>query len=91
MNIAIIGAGNVGQALASGWAARGHTVSFGVRNPDSPKASGVDRAKFKLLTNAQAAAAADAVVLATPWPATRDAIEACGSLKDKIVGGLKSK
>lgn len=85
MNIAIIGAGNVGQALANGWAAKGHTVSFGVRNPDSAKAGAVDRSKFKVLTNAQAVAAAEVVVLATPWTATRDAIEACGSLAGKTV------
>ena len=85
MNIAIIGAGNVGQTLAGGWAANGHSVSFGVRNPDSPKAAAVDRAKFRVLANAQAVAGADAVVLATPWPATRDAIGACGSLAGKIV------
>lgn len=85
MNIAIIGAGNVGQALADGWAAKGHGVSFGVRNPDSAKAGAVDRAKFKVLTNAQAVAGAEVVVFATPWPATRDAIAACGSLAGKTV------
>ena len=85
MNIAIIGAGNVGQALADGWAAKGHGVSFGVRNPDSAKAGAVDRTKFKVLGNAQAVAGAEVVVLATPWPATRDAIAACGSLAGKIV------
>ena len=85
MNIAIIGAGNVGQALADGWAAKGHGVSFGVRNPESAKAGAVDRTKFKVLANAQAVAGAEVVVLATPWPATRDAIAACGSLAGKIV------
>ena len=85
MNIAIIGAGNVGQALADGWAAKGHSVSFGVRNPESAKAGAVDRTKFKVLANAQAVAGAEVVVLATPWPATRDAIAACGSLAGKIV------
>ena len=85
MNIAIIGAGNVGQALADGWAAKGHGVSFGVRNPESAKAGAVDRTTFKVLGNAQAAAGAEVVVLATPWPATRDAIAACGSLAGKIV------
>ena len=85
MNIAIIGAGNVGQALADGWAAKGHGVSFGVRNPESAEAGAVDRTTFKVLGNAQAAAGAEVVVLATPWPATRDAIAACGSLAGKIV------
>ena len=36
MNIAIIGKGNVGTALAAGLIAAGHRVIFGVRNPDKP-------------------------------------------------------
>jgi 8-hydroxy-5-deazaflavin:NADPH oxidoreductase len=33
MNIAIIGAGNVGGTLGGRWAHNGHKVTFGVRNP----------------------------------------------------------
>ena len=38
MQIAIIGAGNIGGALGAKWAAAGHRVLFGVRDPESPKA-----------------------------------------------------
>lgn len=37
MRIAIIGAGNVGSALARGWSAAGEKVVFGVPDPADPK------------------------------------------------------
>ena len=37
MNIAIIGAGNVGGTLGRIWAQRGHSVVFGVRDPFGEK------------------------------------------------------
>ena len=37
MKIAILGAGNVGGALGKGWAAKGHSVYFGVPEPQSEK------------------------------------------------------
>jgi predicted dinucleotide-binding enzyme len=33
MQLGIIGAGNVGKALAAGWLKAGHSVIFGVRDP----------------------------------------------------------
>ena len=43
MRIAIIGAGNVGQALGQGWAKRGHEVRYGVRDPADAKYRGRTR------------------------------------------------
>ena len=37
MKIAIIGAGNVGGTLGKRWAAKGHQIFFGTREPQSPK------------------------------------------------------
>ena len=37
MRIAILGAGNVGGGLATAFSAIGHSVVFGVRDPDSEK------------------------------------------------------
>lgn len=85
MRIAIIGAGNVGRALGTGWAGKGHQVTFGVRDPASPKLAAVDRKKFGVATNDEAAKPAEAVVLSTPWDAVKDAIAACGSLEGKTV------
>ena len=86
MKIAIIGAGNVGGALGTLWAAKGHEIVFGVRDPKSTKiAALVTSAKARAAGVAEAAAAAEIVVLATPWPATEEAIRAAGSLSGKIV------
>ncbi len=37
MKITIIGGGNIGSVLGKKWAAAGHEVFFGVRNPSDPK------------------------------------------------------
>lgn len=88
MKIGIIGAGNVGGALGTLWAGKGHEVVFGVRDTDGPKLQ-------QLLTSTQgkaraagvkdAAAFGEIVVFATPWPATQDAIDSAGNLTGKIV------
>src|SRR5881397_2459726 len=87
MNIAIIGAGNVGTALGSGWGKEGHQISYGVRNPRDDKLKPLKSAQpnAKIATNREAAQTADVVVLCTPWAGTEAAIHDCGNLKDKIV------
>jgi len=78
MKIAIIGAGNVGGTLGKRWSEAGHDVVYGVRdaakNPD-----------LKTATPSNATKDSDIVVLATPWAATRDAINGAGDLNGKIV------
>lgn len=39
MQIAIIGTGNVGKALAKRWLDAGHTIIFGSRQPSSQNAT----------------------------------------------------
>jgi predicted dinucleotide-binding enzyme len=86
MKIAILGAGNVGAALASAWSAAGHTVVFGARDPQSPKTTAaIGKLGLRALPPAKAAQASEIVVLATPWPATRAALESCGSLAGKTL------
>jgi len=41
MQIAIIGTGNVGAALGQRWAAAGHDILFGVRQPGATKVAAV--------------------------------------------------
>jgi len=83
MNIAVIGAGNVGQALGEAWRARGHDVAYGVPNPANPKYAALGAANLKL--PADAAKTAEVVVLATPWDATEQACKGLGSVAGKIV------
>jgi predicted dinucleotide-binding enzyme len=83
MRIAIIGAGNVGQALAGAWANAGHSVVFGLRDPKSMKYKQIPAAQRSTLEGA--AAGVDAIVLATPWPATEAAVRQLGDLAGKII------
>jgi predicted dinucleotide-binding enzyme len=88
MKIAIIGAGNVGGALGANWASKGHDILFGVRDPKAEKAQmlvGKIGAKAKAVSPAEAAAAADMIVLSTPWPATEAAVRSMGNIKGKII------
>jgi len=78
MKIAVIGAGNVGQAVGKSWAARGHAVRYGVRDPG--KYAGLAAAPV-----AEAAREAEVVLLATPWGATEAAVRAAGGLAGKLV------
>ncbi len=82
MQLGIIGAGNVGNALAAGWIKAGHTVTFGIRNPDAPPDGPAGAAYASV---AEAARGADVLVLATPWDAVPDALGAAGDLAGKVV------
>ena len=82
MQLGIIGAGNVGKALAAGWIRAGHSVMFGVRDPGTAP-DGLPEVKYASV--ADAARQADVLVLATPWPAVADALASAGDLTGKVV------
>ena len=84
MHIAILGAGNVGQALARGWVRAGHQVTFGVSDPADPKNADAG-AIAPLATTQEAAAAGEVVVLAVPYGAVEAVIAKCGGLAGKRV------
>ena len=88
MNIAIIGAGNVGGALGKAWGKAGHTIIFGVRNPGhgktQPPLAEIGSAASAVLVP-DAVRRAEIVVLATPWPAVPDALSAMGDLQGKTL------
>jgi predicted dinucleotide-binding enzyme len=84
MKVAIVGAGQVGSALGNRLAAKGHDISFGVRNDKDSKYDTL-RSRTKLTTPAAAVKDADAVILATPWTAARKAVDECGGLSGKIL------
>jgi NADPH-dependent F420 reductase len=88
MKIGVIGAGNVGGTLGTAWARAGHEVFFGVKRPREDKVQELLRAagpNARAGSPSEAAAFAEVVVVATPWPATQAAIESLGSLAGKIV------
>ncbi len=82
MQLGIIGAGNVGNALAVGWIRAGHSVMFGIRDPGSPPAG---PAGANYASVAEASRWADVAILAVPWQAVPDALSAAGSLAGKVL------
>jgi 8-hydroxy-5-deazaflavin:NADPH oxidoreductase len=86
MEIAIIGAGNVGAALGDRLMRKGHRIRYGVPNPADEKYAALkSSANSTVTTPAEAAKPAGVVLLATPWGVTKQAIEGLGSLVGKIL------
>jgi hypothetical protein len=87
MKIAIIGAGQVGRSLALGWIRAGHEVTFGVADPDGPRAGELAAVApaAAVRSNRKAARDAGMIVLAVPWDAVPSALAQCGDLKGKFL------
>jgi 8-hydroxy-5-deazaflavin:NADPH oxidoreductase len=88
LSVAVLGAGNVGSALARLWSAAGYNITFGLPNPQGEKAQAAVAAlagKVRALSNKDAASPAQVVALCVPWPAAQQAIRECGSLSGKIL------
>lgn len=79
MRIAVIGAGNVGLGIGTGWRKAGHDVVFGVRDPSNAQGEGA------YATVAEAAAGAEIVVLTVMWHSVESALADCGDLTGKIL------
>jgi predicted dinucleotide-binding enzyme len=88
MNLAVLGAGNVGGALGKSWARAGHRVCYGVREPASEKTrlllAETGNAAVAAPTT-EAAGSADIVALATPWNVTASVLASAGDLAGKIL------
>jgi hypothetical protein len=80
MKIAVIGAGNVGRALGSGWRRAGHDVVYVVRDVAKATAEGLEQ-----VVAGPVPPGADVVVLATPWDAVESAIRSAGNLTGKVL------
>jgi predicted dinucleotide-binding enzyme len=85
MRVVIVGAGNVGKALAEGWKRAGHTVSLAVRDPAKADLDTVRKSGLSVIPAQGAATAGDVIVLATPWGGTEAAVAALGKLDGKIL------
>ena len=78
MNIAIIGTGNVGSALASAWSRAGHTISLGVREKSSFKGKELLKNKNTSLHSIiDAVQKSDVILISTP---AMNAVEVAKSL-----------
>lgn len=86
-SIAVIGSGRVGGGLARKWAARGHDITFGVRNPGKPEL--VELAQEIGAATASvddAVARSEVVVFAIPGGAMAETIKRIGAqLEEKVV------
>ena len=87
MQIAIIGAGNVGGALGKGWASAGHAITYGVPDPSEARHRATAEAAggSRLLPVPLAVQGADAIVLAVPFDAVGDALKAAGDLSGRLL------
>ena len=86
MKIAIIGSGNVGGALAQGWAAAGHEISFGVRNLDEFKGHRLGEIKnINAALIVDAVAASEVVVVAAVPQAVQSISRSMGDVSQKII------
>src|SRR5215211_5283938 len=83
MDVAIIGTGNVGSALARSLSAAGHEVVLTSRSPDEADALAREVGGRAVASNADAIAAADTVILAVPF----DAIGAIAEETGDELGG----
>ena len=88
VKIGILGAGNIGGNLGKGWAAAGHEVVFGVRDPQGDKTQAVSAAAG---ANARAGSVREAadfgevVALAVPWAAVSETLAEAGDLGGKVL------
>ena len=86
MQIAIIGAGNVGRALAASLTRAGHDVTISAAHPDHAVEAASQTGATAAATNAEAATGADLVVLAVPAQSIGKIAGAMGSSLDgKVV------
>ena len=85
MNLLLLGAGNMGSALASRFAAAGHAVRIAATSLDKARSVAATVPGAAAVDAAGSAAGADVVVLATPYDAARAALAAAGPLDGKVV------
>lgn len=86
--VAVIGTGDMGDTLGPRFAGLGYRVIYGSRDPQSEKVQAlVARTGHAASAAAPAGAAAEAdiVVLAVPWPAMETVAQKLGKLDGKIV------
>lgn len=86
MNIAIIGTGNVGGALATKWAKAGHTIYLGAQNIDNFKSKLLlENSNTSVHSIQKAVEKAEVILLATPSTAAIAVAKSLGNTSGKII------
>ncbi len=86
--IAVIGTGNVGGALGPRFSELGHDIIYGSRQPQRADVQALvarTHGNARAMLPAEAAAAADIVVMATKWADAEVALKSLGDLSGKII------
>jgi 8-hydroxy-5-deazaflavin:NADPH oxidoreductase len=92
MNIAIIGSGAVGRALAHAFVRAGHDVVLTSRDPEHAASVAATTGATALASNSEAAAGADIVVLAIPFSsATEIAPQIADAVTGKVVVDVSNR
>ena len=86
MNIAIIGTGNVGGALATNWSKKGHAINLGVNDKNQFKGIALlQNENTQAFSIEEAVAASDVILIATPPTAVFEIIEKMGDVGGKVI------
>jgi predicted dinucleotide-binding enzyme len=86
MKIAVIGTGNVGGALATKWAHKGHEIFLGVRDVSNFKGKDLlQNPQTSLHTIQEAVAQSEVVLLATPAITAIETTKSLGDTTGKII------
>jgi hypothetical protein len=86
MKIAIIGTGNVGGALATKWAHKGHEINLGVQDINNFKGKELlSNPNTHVYSTAEAVKISDVILLATPAPAAVEVVKSLGDTTGKII------
>lgn len=86
MNIAIIGTGNVGSALAGRWAGKGHRITLGVRDLENFKGKELLSVPgITALPVQQAVAFSTIILMATPATVAIETARSLGNTEGKII------
>lgn len=86
MKIAIIGTGNVGGALATKWANKGHEINLGVRDLDNFKGKSLlSNTNTDVYNIVDAVKKSDIILLSTPAPKAVEVTKSLGETEGKII------
>jgi len=85
MRIGVIGAGNMGIAMGTIWAAKGHQILFSFTNDSMRLQKAVVAAGVNARSGTPAEAFGEVVLLAVPWAAVGEALKVAGLLKSKVL------